>query len=297
LATWFPKPDIAALSWAATTVTYKSVSFPVTHTFGFTGVDANGQTWTRQLRLPYTGFAQPSAAPTITSIGNAFSSTAPIAPNTWVAIKGTNLAPVTDVRTWEASDFLTNQLPTELDGVSVTVNGVSAFVEYISSTQVNILTPPDALSGSVEVQLTRGGSASIIGVAAQSISPSFFVFDATHVVATHLTGSLVGPATLYPGLSTPAQPGEEVVVYANGFGATSSPVTSGVETQSGPLPALPAVTIGGAPAMVVFAGLVSPGLFQFNVVVPTGAANGSNTLTATYNGVSTQAGVVLAVQN
>jgi uncharacterized protein (TIGR03437 family) len=297
LATWFPKPNIAALGSAVTTVTYKSASVPLTHTFGFTGVDSTGQTWTRQLSLPYVGFAQPSSAPTITSVGNAFSTAAPIAPNTWVAIKGANLAPTTDVRTWEASDFPASQLPTELDGVSVTVNGVSAFVEYISSTQVNILTPPGALSGSIEVQLTRGGSAATIGVSAQSISPSFFVFDGTNVVATHLNGSIVGPATLYPGLSTPAQPGEEVVIYANGFGATSSPVISGAETQSGTLPVLPVVTIAGTPATVVFAGLVSPGLFQFNVVIPTSAPSASNTLIATYSGALTQSGVVLAVQN
>jgi uncharacterized protein (TIGR03437 family) len=49
--------------------------------------------------------------------------------------------------------------------------------------------------------------------------------------------------------------------------------------------------------MVQFAGLVSPGEFQFNVVVPSSTPDGNATLTATYNGLSTQTGVLLAVQH
>lgn len=45
-------------------------------------------------------------------------------------------------------------------------------------------------------------------------------------------------------------------------------------TQSGTLSPLPAVNIGGVAANVTFAGLVSPGEFQFNVVVPASLANG-----------------------
>jgi hypothetical protein len=48
---------------------------------------------------------------------------------------------------------------------------------------------------------------------------------------------------------------------------------------------------------VQFAGLVSPGLYQFNVVVPVTAPNGDNTLTAQYNGLTAQSGVLLTVQN
>jgi uncharacterized protein (TIGR03437 family) len=98
-------------------------------------------------------------------------------------------------------------------------------------------------------------------------------------------------------LTTPAQPGETVVLYANGFGATSVPVVAGAPTQSGVLLPLPVVTIGGTQASVQFAGLVSPGLFQFNVVVPPGAASGDIPLTAAFGGMSTQSGVVIAVQD
>ena len=166
-----------------------------------------------------------------------------------------------------------------------------------SPTQINILTPPNAISGSVNVVVTDGIATSLSFAAqAQAISPSFFVFDGTHVAATHLNGSFIGPTTLYPGLSTPAAPGETVVIYANGFGPTSVPVVSGSSTQSGILSPLPQVTIGGATATVKFAGLVAPGEFQFNVVVPTGIPNGDNPIVATYNGASTQTTAVITVE-
>ena len=67
-------------------------------------------------------------------------------------------------------------------------------------------------------------------------------------------------------------------------------------TQGGTLIVPPVIRIGGIAATVQFAGLVSPGLYQFNVVVPSAAPDGENTLTATYSSLTTQSGVVLSVQ-
>jgi uncharacterized protein (TIGR03437 family) len=237
------------------------------------------------------------APPTISLVANAFGDTPLIAPNTWVEIKGGNLGPAGDARIWQNADFGTGLMPTSLDRVSVTVNGKPAYVYYISPTQVDILTPPDALPASVQIQLANGDVMSnIMTVSAQPYSLSFFVFDGAHVTGTHVDGSLLGPSTLYPGFSTPAKPGEMLVLYANGFGPTSDAVVSGIVTQSGTLSPLPTVTIGGANASVTFAGLVSPGTFQFNVAVPSSVPDGDNALTATFNNLATQKGVVLTVQ-
>jgi uncharacterized protein (TIGR03437 family) len=73
---------------------------------------------------------------------------------------------------------------------------------------------------------------------------------------------LIGPATLYPGFTTPAKPGDIIVIYANGFGSTNVPVQSGSRSQSGMLFPLPVVKIGGVAASVQFAGLVAPGNFS-----------------------------------
>lgn len=224
--------------------------------------------------------------PTIGLVANAEGEKPVIAPNTWVEVKGANLSKSGDSRVWQTSDFAKNQLPTNLDGVSVTVNGRSAYVYYISPTQVNILTPPDAMTGPVTVVVTNNGAISApYTVQAQATSPSFFLFNGgPYVAATHVNGTLLGPASLYPGSTTPAKPGETVVLYANGFGPTSVQVVGGSETQSGTLSPLPAISIGGIAATVSFAGLVAPGEFQFNVVVPAGVPSGDNAITATYNG-------------
>ena len=239
-----------------------------------------------------------STAPTISLVSNAFGGSQTIAPNTWVQVKGVNLAPAGDTRIWGGSDFVNSQLPTQLDGVSVTVNGKAAFIYYISPTQVNILTPPDAISGTIAVQLTNGGvTSNVVTNQAQALSLALFTFDATHVTATHADGSLIGPAALYPGLSTPAKPGETIVVYANGFGPTTVPIVGGGLTQSGTLTGTLIVAIGGFPANVPFAGLVAPGEFQFNIVVPSSAPDGDLGISASYDGAFTPTSATLAVQH
>ncbi len=134
----------------------------------------------------------------------------------------------------------------QLDGVSATVNGKPAYVYYISPAQLNILTPPDALTGPVNVVVTSNGASSVPYLAqTQPESPSFFIFNGgPYIAAVHANGSLIGPATLFPGAGTPAQPGETIMIYANGFGLTSTPVVSGSSLQSGSLSPQPVINIG-----------------------------------------------------
>jgi uncharacterized protein (TIGR03437 family) len=238
-----------------------------------------------------------ASSPTVTVVANAEGDGPTIAPNTWVEIKGSGLGPAGDTRIWQGSDFVKGQMPTQLDGVSVTMNGESAYVYYISPVQVNVLTPPDLAPGPVTVKVTSGGITSAAFTAqARPLSPSFFVFAGGYVIGSHLNGTLLGPTSLYPGSSTPAQPGELVVLYANGFGPTTVPVLPGASSQSGMLPAVPVVQIGGVNAAVQFAGLVAPGEYQFNVYVPSSTPNGDNPITVQYGGLSTQPGVLLTVQ-
>ena len=243
-----------------------------------------------------------SPTPAIALVANAEGESPVIAPNTWIEIKGVNLAPNQDAlisRIWTTPDFLNNQMPVQLAGTSVTVNGNSAYVYYVSPSQVNVLTPADTMQGPVNVVVTNNGALSqTYSAQAQALSPSFFVFDGTHVVATHSDGTDIGPASLYPGLTTPAKPGETIVIYANGFGPTSTPVVSGAVSQSGSLSPMPVITIGGIQANVRFAGLnITPGEFQFNVDVPVNLTDGDQPITATFSGGRTPAGALLTVQH
>ena len=232
--------------------------------------------------------------PVITLVANAEGEYPVIAPNTWVEIKGQNLAKAT--YTWQASDFISGQMPTKIQGVSVTVNGKSAYVYYVSSGQIDILTPPDALPSSVTVQVTNSAGASApFLVNAQALSPSWFVFGGgPYVAAEHSDYTYLGPTSLsVPGYAfTPAKPNETVLLFANGFGPTSQSIQSGSQSQGGTLNTLPVVTIGGIKAQVTYAGLIFPGEFQFNVVIPKNAPNGDNALVVTYGGTEAPAATI-----
>jgi hypothetical protein len=125
--------------------------------------------------------------PAIVTVANAEGENLVIAPNTWVEIKGSNLAKVGFDRIWGSADFVGNSMPTALNGVSATVNGNNAYVYYVSPEQVNILTPPDAMSGLVQVQVTNNGATASFTAQAQPLAPSFFVFNGgPNVAATHV---------------------------------------------------------------------------------------------------------------
>ena len=232
-----------------------------------------------------------------------------IAQNTFIVIKGANLVPATTPAAgviWSsAPSFASGEMPTQLNGVSVTVNGKPAYIYFFcsaatspvcTSDQLNVLTPLDNSTGPVPVVVTSGATASATFTAAlQAVAPAFLLFPGNYVAATHANGGLLGPASLYPGASTPAQPGEEVVIYAVGFGLPSAPLTAGSSAQSGSLPVLPVCTIGTNLAAVAFAGLTSPGLYQLNIVIPAGTPNGNQSISCTYGGSATPAGDLIAV--
>jgi uncharacterized protein (TIGR03437 family) len=97
-------------------------------------------------------------APAIASVVNSASFRSGIAEGSWVTVTGSNLSSTT--RAWTGADIVNGQLPLSLDGVSVTVGGVSATLAYISPGQVNVLAPL-SVTGTVSVTLTNsGGSAS-----------------------------------------------------------------------------------------------------------------------------------------
>ena len=241
--------------------------------------------------------------PTITSVNSA-GGFPDIAQNDWIEIKGTGLAPSSvgpGGMTWSnAPEFAQARMPTQLNNVSVKVNGKSAYVYYLSETQINVLTPLDGSQGQVSIVVTNGtDSSSPFAANMHAVTPSLLLIGASkYAVATHANGSLLGPLSMsVPGYPfTPAQPGETVVLYAVGFGLPTLTLVDGSATQFGTLPTVPIIQIGAAAAAVQFAGIISPGLYQFNVIVPTTAANGDNPLTVSYDGLVTPVGSVIAVQ-
>ena len=95
-----------------------------------------------------------STPPVIMGIGNGASFLPALAPGAWISIVGKDLAPVT--RAWRADDIVDGNLPVQLEGVSVTVNGKAVPIAFISPTQLNVQVPPDAIADSLERLLLDG---------------------------------------------------------------------------------------------------------------------------------------------
>ena len=287
------------------TTSFKRASIPVLvrgvgffdFLHGQTGVAPNGIELHPVLNIVF------NPTPTITSVTTAGGFDG-IAQNDWIEIKGTHLAPSSvgsSGITWSnAPEFAAGKMPTQLSNVSVKVNGKSAYVYYVSDSQINVLTPLDDSQGPVPVVVTNGTDSSTAFTAIlRPLAPSFLLVGGSkYIVATHANGSLLGPASLsIPGYPlTPARPGETIVLYAVGFGLPTSSLADGSSTQFGPLPTLPTIQIGGTAAAVQVGAVISPGLYQFNVVVPAAAATGDNSITASYAGFGTPAGSLIAVE-
>jgi uncharacterized protein (TIGR03118 family) len=223
---------------------------------------------------------------------NAASFQPAIAPGGFASIQGTNLS--TTTRTWGSTDFVSGTLPTQLDGVSVMVDGKPAYIYFVSPRQIDFIPAADSNQGAVPVIVTNTGLASAsVTATLQQFSPGFFMQNAKYIVATHANGALVGPPASV-GI-TPADYGETITLWGTGFGPANPAVDGQVVTAPVPSANQVTVSIGGAPATVTFAGLTSTGLYQINVQVPVSIPIGDAAIIAQVGGVKSQANVFISV--
>ncbi len=260
--------------------------------------------YTAKYTMTATQSAPPINTPTISANGivNAAGFQQIIESGSWVAISGTNLSSTT--RSWGASDFVNGAFPTSLDGVSVKINGNPAFVEYISPTQINVQAPTDGSTGPVSVQVTNSVGTSNSGSAnLQTASPAFFEWNGKYAATTRPDYSYVGPPGLFGSsvTTTPAKPGDTVILWGTGFGPTNPAVPAGQNSPSDTL-AVPtssiSVVIGNIGANVLGAAL-SPGIagvYQIVIQVPLNAPDGDLPIVAVVAGLQSPANIYLTVQ-
>jgi uncharacterized protein (TIGR03437 family) len=240
------------------------------------------------------------AAPVITAAVNAASFQPGIEAGSWVTILGTNLANTNPGRTWRSDEVVNGNLPTSLDGVSVTIDGKPAFVYYISPTQINAQAPSDAALGPVNVVVTNNGAASAPATAQlQALAPAFFQYPGTkYASASRLPdwAAVADPAAV-PG-TVAARPGDLLVLWGTGFGATNPAVAAGTAVSGAPaVVAAPTVMVGGVAADVITTVLTTgcAGLYQVTVRIPPAAPAGPLAVQASVGGVRTPDGVNIFV--
>jgi uncharacterized protein (TIGR03437 family) len=191
----------------------------------------------------------PESTARVNAAVNGTSNQPAIAAGGFVSIYGTGFGDTS--RSWTSSDFSGDNLPLSLDGVSVTINGKPAYVQYIGPTQINAIAPDDDTIGPVPVQVTTPLGASYTGtVLKQKASPGLFTYQSgttIYAAAIHVDGTLVGP--IGPS-SRPAVPGEVIEIYATGFGATTPALPTAQLVSQAAQTTLPVtMTIGAWPLM------------------------------------------------
>lgn len=244
------------------------------------------------------GTSESAPLPTISGVANAAGAQIGVSPGTYISIYGSNFAPASSE--WVPwSDYVTNgQLPTSLAGVSVSIGGQPAYVEFVSPGQINVLAP-NIGTGSASVTVTTpAGTSKAFPVTSASVQPAFFEWG-TYAVATDASYNLLAKNGTLNTPTVPAKPGETVILWGTGFGPTTPAAPSGQPTPSGSYTVSGVtVTVGGLPAQVLGAALSpgSAGLYQVNITLPASLANGDYPVVATAGGVQSPSGVKLTVQ-
>ncbi|MGA3202293.1 MAG: hypothetical protein ABSF12_07325 [Bryobacteraceae bacterium] len=207
--------------------------------------------------------------------------TSGVAPGEILALYGTNLAPSGVVSATTAQ--VLSQLPTQLNGVSVLIDGLAAPLYYVSPGQIAAIVPYDVSTFSVAtIQVKNNGvlsnlvSEPVDGLqyaATPGVSTYQGSNGASYAAAEHLDGSIVTE-------DSPAQPGETIAVYLTGLGAVFPTIADGVPGPSGGDITVDTISvdIGGITATVGYSGLSGfAGLNQLNVTIPTtGVSPGDN---------------------
>ena len=272
--------------------------------------DPNGTAIVRSASLTVAGQtvevdqagASAGAKPVVFSAVNGASFYAGIEAGSWVSIEGTNLANTNPGRTWRADEIVWGRLPTALDGVSVTINGKAAYVYYISPGQINVQAPADTATGAVSVVVTNNGAVSApTSALLQPFAPAFFQYSGTPyaIVTRYPDNALVGNPSTIPG-TVAAAPGDVLILWATGFGATNPATAAGVVVTGAPAVAtLPSVTVGGTPVTMLGAALSpgSAGLYQVAIQLPAAVPSGVVAIRASVGGYTSPAGVNLFVQS
>ena len=216
-----------------------------------------------------------------------------LAPNGIISIFGIDLS----LQTKQVSegDLVRGWLPRTLGDVQVRIGEIPAPLYFVSPNQINAQVPSEILPGDWPLLVVRGnlsGGSTMIKV--RQAAPGLFSF------LTHADYQLVGRGD--PEGSTPAHPGEMVLIFGTGFGSTVPGVFAGELPDFAARIVLPAkVWLDAAmvpPRLVHYVGQ-SPGfagLYQINLELPADLPPADPEVRIEIDGIPSQPGVRIAVE-
>ncbi len=230
-----------------------------------------------------------------------------ISPGDWIEIYGSLLA--SNKRMWSDADFNGPNAPTSLDGTSVTIGGIPAYVDFISDGQVNAQVPFTVGTGQQTVAVTNSvGTSALTTITVNATQPgldapnTFNIGGTQYVVALFTDNAtyVAPPGAISGYASRQAKQGETIIMYGIGFGPVSPAIPAGQKVSSLNALVNPVqISFGGAPATLLYAGLApgAIGLYQFNVVVPNIADSDQVPLTLSQPGSTFTQALYTAVHN
>jgi uncharacterized protein (TIGR03437 family) len=235
--------------------------------------------------------------------GATFGETTPIAPGAFFSIFGSSLSAGTG--DWSAA-FVDGQAPRRLNGTRVLINDQEAFLVFTSTGQINALAPDTIpATGTLSVRVERDGVASTpVNVNGARLNPAFFLYDQRNrrYIATLSADNTayIAPRDLF-GVSTlnglqvrPARPGEFVIAYGMGMGATTPATAVGrIPTpREGGYPVSGTVSVQYGPRTItpLYVGLSGfAGVYLVGFQVPD-LADGDYELNISINGIRSPTG-------
>jgi uncharacterized protein (TIGR03437 family) len=216
-----------------------------------------------------------------------------VAPNSIISIFGIDLSLQT--KQVSQSDLVRGRLPVVLGGVQVRIGEIPAPLYFVSPLQINAQVPSEITPGEWQLVVVRenlsGGNAATVKV--RPAAPGLFPY------VTHTDYTLVGRGD--PQGSTPARPGEVVLIFGTGFGATAPAVFAGELPDFAAQVVLPArAWLGDAilpDHLLLYVGQAPgfAGLSQINLELPADLAPGDLQIRIEIGGAKSQEGVRIAV--
>ena len=209
--------------------------------------------------------AAPSFSPD-SIVNSANNSSASLAPNVLATVYGLNLAFTTVSVPLGLS---ATDLPRRLGNVQVFVGNITAALLYVSQTQINFLIPGILRAGTTSVQVLRESTSATVQTKLIEVAPALFLVEGGIPAITHVDGKLVTA-------DAPALPGEIVIAWGAGLGATTLKLADGaIPRAAGTILLLDQfrVVLGDQilpAASVLYAGVAPgfPGLYQINLRLP-----------------------------
>jgi uncharacterized protein (TIGR03437 family) len=247
-----------------------------------------------------------SATPVVQAIVSAASYAAgPVSPGEFVTLFGTGIGPSSPAGMSVINGYAT----LILQSVQVAIDGQSAAMIYVSANQITVQVPYTVTIGLARaVAVNNNGAIATTTVDTVNTAPGLFALNGNGLgQCAALTYSMKSGTYTVNGTGGAATVGDIIVFYLTGEGIynlSASPATGYIiPTTLNPLPQLnpaPAVTIGGAPATVQYAGPVVGGMLgvlQINAVVPAATTKGNSVpVSITIGAGTTQAGATLVIK-